>query len=83
MIPDFADPDRSGVKIGGVRPGSPAERAGVQAGDVLVRFAGVTLRTLDDLTFALRGRRPGDRVDVIVVRDGRERVLEATLEERR
>ena len=83
VIPDFSDPERPGVKIGGVRPGSPAEKAGVQAGDVLVRFAGVTLRTLDDLTFALRGRRPGDRVDVIVLRDGRERALAATLEERR
>jgi len=83
VIPDFGDREGPGVKIGGVRPGSPAEKAGVQAGDVLVRFAGVTLRTLDDLTFALRGRRPGDRVDVIIVRHGLERALESTLEERR
>ena len=83
VIPDFADPERPGVKISGVRPGSPADKAGVQAGDVLVRFAGMALRTLEDLTFALRGRRAGDRVDVVVVRDGQERALETVLEERR
>jgi S1-C subfamily serine protease len=55
----------------------------VRAGDVLVRFAGVALRNLEDFTFALRGRRPGERIDVTIVRDGQERALEATLEERR
>jgi hypothetical protein len=83
VVPDFAEPDRPGVRVGGVRPGSPAEKAGVRAGDVLVRFAGVTLRNLEDFTFALRGRRPGERIDVTIVRDGQERALEATLEERR
>ena len=72
-----------GVRLGGVRPGSPADRAGLQAGDVIVRFAGVTVRTLDDLMFALRSRRPGDAVEVSYVRDGAERAAQATLEERR
>jgi S1-C subfamily serine protease len=71
------------VRITGVRPGSPADKAGVQAGDVIVRFAGVDVKTLDDLTFALRARRAGDRVDVVVVRDGQERQVQAVLEERR
>lgn len=83
VVPDFAEPERPGVKISGVRPGSPAERAGVRAGDIIVRFAGVTVKTLDDLTFALRGRRPGDHVEVMILRDGEERVVRATLEERR
>jgi S1-C subfamily serine protease len=71
------------VKITGVRPGSPADKAGVQAGDVIVKFAGVEVATLDDLTFALRTRRAGDRVEVVVVRDGQERQVQAILEERR
>jgi len=66
-----------------VRPGSPAEKAGVRSGDVLVRFGSVTIATLNDLTFALRGHRAGDRVDVVVLRDGQERRFEAVLEERR
>jgi hypothetical protein len=41
------------------------------------------VRTLEDFTFVLRGRRPGDRVDVTVEREGTPRHLDATLEERR
>ena len=82
-VPDFGESPQPGVRLGGVRPGSPADRAGLQTGDVIVRFAGVTVRTLDDLVFALRSRRPGDAVEVSYVRDGAERSAEATLEERR
>jgi hypothetical protein len=82
-VPDFGESPRPGVRLGGVRPGSPADRAGLQAGDVIVRFAGVTVRTLDDLVFALRGRRPGDAIEVTYVRDGAERAVQAVLEQRR
>ncbi len=83
IVPDFGEAGQPGAKISGVRPGSPADKAGVRAGDVIVGFAGVTVKTLDDLTFALRAKRPGDRVEVVVVRDGREHRTEAVLEERR
>jgi aminopeptidase YwaD len=82
-VPDFGDSPQAGVRLGGVRPGSPADRAGLKSGDVIVRFAGVTIRTLDDLVFALRSRRAGDAVEVGYVRDGAERAAQATLEERR
>ena len=83
VIPDFGDADRPGVKITGVRAGSPAEKAGVRAGDIIVKFAGVDVKTLEDLTFALRGHRAGDRVDVVVERDGKEHQVSAVLENRR
>ncbi len=83
VVPEFGESERPGVKIGGVRPGSPADKAGVQAGDVLVAFAGLTIGTLEDFAFALRGRRAGDGVDVTVVRGGAEHRLRAVLEERR
>jgi len=83
VVPDFGESERPGVKITGVRPDSPAERAGVRAGDIIVRFAGVEVKTLEDLTFALRGHRAGDRVDVVIVRDGREQNVSAVLENRR
>ena len=82
VIPDFGEAERPGVRISGVRSGSPAEKAGVRAGDLIVKFAGVVVKTLDDMTFALRGRRPGDRVEVVVVRDGQEQQVQAVLEER-
>jgi hypothetical protein len=83
VIPDFGESERGGVRVGGVRPGSPAEKAGVRTGDLIVAFSGLSVRTLEDFTFALRGRRPGDRVEVTVEREGAARRLNATLEERR
>jgi len=72
-----------GVRVCDVRAGSPAEGAGVRAGDVIVAFAGMTVGTLQDFSFALRSRRPGDRVDVTVRRDGAEHRFQAVLGERR
>jgi hypothetical protein len=83
VVPEFGESERPGVRVGGVRAGSPAERAGVRQGDVIVAFGGLTVRTLEDFTFALRARRPGDRVEVVVQRDGGEQRVEAVLEERR
>lgn len=83
VIPDFGELDRPGVRLGGVRPGSPADKAGVKAGDIIIRFAGVEVKTLEDLTFALRSRRGGDRVEVLLLRNGKEVSTEATLEQRR
>jgi peptidase M28-like protein/PDZ domain-containing protein/PA domain-containing protein len=82
-IPDFGESGQGGVKLTGVRAGSPAEKAGIRAGDVLVEFGGVKVKTLDDMAFALRRKRAGEDVDVVIVRDGRVERLRATLEERR
>jgi Zn-dependent M28 family amino/carboxypeptidase len=82
IVPSFGGGATAGLKITGVRADSPAERAGVRAGDVIVKFADVVVKTLEDLTFVLRGRRPGDEVPVVVLRDGRERTVRAVLSER-
>jgi hypothetical protein len=83
VVPEFGEDGSRGVKIGGVRGGSPAEKAGVRSGDRLVGFAGVDVKTLEDLVFALRRQRAGDRVEVVVQREGAEHRFEAVLEERR
>jgi peptidase M28-like protein/PDZ domain-containing protein/PA domain-containing protein len=83
VVPEFGATSEAGVKVSSVRAGSPAEKAGLQAGDVLVEFGGVTIKTLEDMTFALRSRRAGDEVDVVVMRGGQEHRVRATLEERR
>jgi hypothetical protein len=76
-VPDFAD-EGNGVKFADVRENSPAAKAGFQRGDVMVSFGGQPIRTLYDFTFALRDRRPGDKVEVVVMRDGKE--MKATVE---
>lgn len=76
-VPDFAN-EGQGVKFAEVRAGSPAAKAGLRGGDVMISFAGMPIKTLYDFTFALREKKPGDRVDVVVVRDGKE--IKATVE---
>jgi hypothetical protein len=70
-VPDFAN-EGQGVKFAEVRTGSPAAKAGLRAGDVMIAFGGMPIKTLYDFTFALREKKPGDRVDVVVLREGKE-----------
>ncbi len=74
-IPDyaFAGP---GVRITGTMPGSPAESAGLQAGDVLVSLGDVSVPGLRELGDALKHISPGTKVVVTYRRDGTTRTVE-------
>jgi S1-C subfamily serine protease len=76
-VPDFAN-EGQGVKFAEVRSGSPAAKAGFRGGDVMISFGGAPIKTLYDFTFALRGKKPGDTIEVTVLRDGQP--LTATVE---
>jgi Tol biopolymer transport system component len=83
-VPDYAGPPggEKGVLLAGVRPGSAAERAGLQRGDILVQLGPHAIGDVRDLMFALQALKPGDVV-VIAVRRGPKRLeLKATLERR-
>jgi hypothetical protein len=82
-IPDFAERDAPGVLLAGVRPASPAERAGIAAGDVLLRVGTTKVLNLQDLAFALRSHRPGDEVEVEWQRGAERRTARVRLEERK
>lgn len=71
--------DWPGVRLAMVVPDSPADRAGVRPGDLIVRFAGVRVYGLEDLRELLAARRAGDRVEVVYRRDGGEHAVETTL----
>ncbi|MGH7459980.1 MAG: M20/M25/M40 family metallo-hydrolase, partial [Longimicrobiales bacterium] len=77
-VPDFR-PVPKGVPLSGVTPGSPADKAGLRGGDVLIRFDQEDIADLQGMTDALRKRKPGDAVRVTVLRDGQEVVLNAVL----
>jgi hypothetical protein len=77
-IPDYGA-EGPGVRFTGVTPGSPAEQAGVQAGDVLVRFGGKEVRNVYDYTYALADRKAGDKVTVVVKRAGADVFLDIVL----
>ncbi|MGH9764621.1 MAG: PDZ domain-containing protein, partial [Blastocatellia bacterium] len=59
-----------GLKLDGVRPGSPAERAGLRPGDVVVKLGKVQVKNIYDYTYSLEELRPGQEVDIVVRRDG-------------
>lgn len=67
-IPDFGEGVK-GVKFSDVRDGSPAAKAGFKAGDVMVEFDGKVIGNLYDFTYALRAHKPGDTVNVKVLRN--------------
>jgi len=82
-IPDFAERKEPGVLLGGVRPGSPAERAGLAGGDVVLRLGATKLLSLQDLAYALRAHRPGDEVEIEWMRGGKTAAGKVRLEERK
>ena len=81
-IPDFGQVER-GVRFSDVRPGSPAAKAGLKAGDTLVQFNDKPIKNLYDFTDALRRSKVGDVVQVKVLRDGQELTASVKLEQRK
>ncbi len=81
-IPDFGEVE-NGVKFSDVRPGSPAAKAGLKAGDILVQFGDKPIKNLYDFTDALRRSKVGDVVEVKVLRDGQPVTASVKLEQRK
>jgi Peptidase family M28/PDZ domain/PA domain len=81
-IPDFGQIE-TGVKFSDVKPNSPAAKAGLKAGDILVQFGEKPIKNLYDFTDALRRSKIGDVVEVKVLRDGQPVTAKVTLEQRR
>ncbi|QDT28280.1 Aminopeptidase YwaD precursor [Gimesia panareensis] len=69
-IPDFGG-EGPGYHISGASPGSPADKAGLKAGDAIIKMGKTKIDGLDDFDLALRMFSPGDEVDVTVLREGK------------
>jgi serine protease Do len=73
---------REGALVSNVTEGSPADKAGLEAGDVVVELEGEAITGADELTRKVGSYQPGSRVKVKAFRDGRERSFTVRLEER-
>ncbi len=80
-VPDFAHPG-PGVRIDSVLPGSPAEKAGLAGGDLLVKIDGREIADLRAYAEVLRAHAPGDTIAIEVERGGERVQVSATLVER-
>lgn len=69
----------AGAEITNVVADSGAKAAGIQVGDIIVGFDGVPVFGIGDLQAQVRAHQPGDEVEVIVLRDGEEITITATL----
>lgn len=68
-----------GVRLGAVVPGSAAERAGLRAGDVLVRLDDTALQAFPELRALLERHRPGETMTLVYLRDGVDHATSVTL----
>ncbi len=73
---------QAGAFITEVQPGTGAEAAGLEVGDLVIEMEGVPIQGIDDLASQVRRYRPGTIVEVVVVRDGSELAFDVTLGER-
>ena len=71
-----------GVYVEDVTPGYCSEKAGIQAKDIIVELGGYRIKTMNDLSRALRAIEPGTTVTVVVWRAGQQIVLPITLDEK-
>ncbi len=77
-MPDFAY-SGEGVRIADLSAGSPAEKAGLQKGDVIIKIGEYKVTNLREYSDALKKFSPGDTVDLVYLRDGKENVTRIEL----
>ena len=81
-VPDMAASEVPGVRLTGVRPGSPADLAGLRTGDVIVELGGRAVKDLYEYSEALYSHKPGDEVSIVVMRAGMRVEVKAVLGKR-
>lgn len=72
---------KEGVIISQVVPGSPADKAGLKVGDIIVEYNGEKVRDARDLQFKVMKTKPGTEVELKIVRQGKEKVLRVKIGE--
>jgi hypothetical protein len=80
-IPDLSQ-SAEGVTVAGVTDGSPAAEAGLREGDIIVQFAGTKVSNLEDLFTLLQSKKPGDEVEIVVLRNRQPVSIKAVLRAR-
>ena len=81
VMPDFAYKGQ-GVKVGAVSPASPAHKAGLKKGDIIIKLGDIPVDNLRRYAAALKAYRPGDAVVIVFTRGGKEHKAEIVLAER-
>jgi serine protease Do len=79
LADSFKLPQPEGALVAGIAPNSPAAKAGLQPGDVILAYNGQPIAASGDLPALVGMARPGDRANLEVWRNGKKETLNATL----
>ncbi|MBI3754318.1 MAG: DegQ family serine endoprotease [Deltaproteobacteria bacterium] len=79
LAKSFGLKEKQGALVSSVNKGEPADKGGIQAGDVIVEFDGKEIKEVNDLPRAVASISPGKSVKVKIIRDGKEKILTVTV----
>jgi serine protease Do len=79
LAKEFELDERAGALVAKVDPRGPAQKAGIKSGDVIVRFAGQDIKEMEQLPRAVAATPPGQKVEVVVIREGDRKKFEIEL----
>lgn len=77
-VPEFGY-NGNGYKLSGTTEGSPAAKAGMKAGDIIIKFGPKTVGNIYDFMYAVQDYKAGDKVDIVALRDGKEMMFNVEL----
>ncbi|MBX2923247.1 MAG: PDZ domain-containing protein [Chitinophagaceae bacterium] len=83
MLGVYTEKDEKGAKISEVVKGSPAEKAGLQKGDIITKAGGKTIADPAALSETIEALNPGDETEIVYLRDKKERKVKVKLGERK
>jgi len=81
LAESFGLPNQSGALLGDVEPGTPAAKAGLKSGDVVIAINGKEISSANDLILTISDCAPGSTADVKLIRDGTQKIMSVKLGE--
>ncbi|RIL11693.1 MAG: hypothetical protein DCC75_01870 [Proteobacteria bacterium] len=81
LAQSFNYPDTEGALVGHVEAGSPADKAGIKQGDIVVRMDGQKIKNVNQLRNSVASTSPGSKLKLEIVRDGRKESMTAKVGE--
>jgi Zn-dependent M28 family amino/carboxypeptidase len=82
-VPGYADNTNDGLSLDGVRDGSPAAKAGIKAGDKIIKIAGRDIKNISDYVFVLGEMKAGEEYEIVIMRGTEKLTLKITPEARK
>jgi serine protease Do len=80
-LAEFGLKERKGALVGTVNRGRPADKAGIEPGDVILEFNGKPVKNRDELVATVVATKPGTTVPVKILRDKQEKTVSLTVDE--